>query len=107
MPNFRNSTVKAREAVLKENLWVMRDQIDHFFTDKSRYPSSLDELISAGYLRRIPYDPMARSSEEWVVSYEPLAEDDTEGPESQDPGITDVSSGSDGRALDGSYFSEW
>lgn len=107
LPSYRHATDKAREAVLREDLWVFRDVIDQFFTDKGRYPSSLDELVTAGYIRRVPVDPITGSAETWEVTYEPLSEDLADGPEFEEPGITDVRSGARGRATDGSYYNEW
>ena len=107
LPQYRYATQKARESVLREDLWVLRDVIDQFHADKGRYPSGLDELVTAGYIRRVPQDPITGSAETWVLSYEPLAEDETDSPEAEDPGITDVHSGASGVALDGTYYSEW
>lgn len=106
LPSFRHSTRKAKEAVLRENLWVMRDVIDQFHTDKGRYPSALDELVSSGYIRTIPMDPITESNETWEVSYEALGEDVPEDPD-EELGITDVHSGSSERAGDGTYYNEW
>lgn len=107
LPSFRHATQKAREAVLREDLWVLRDVIDQFYTDHARYPAGLDELVATGYIRRIPVDPITESADTWEVSYEPLDEEATDGPEYEEPGITDVHSGASGRAMDGTYYSEW
>lgn len=107
LPRYRQAMVRAKESVLKHDLWVMRDVIDQFFTDQGRYPADLEELVSFGYLRKIPVDPMTGSAETWVVDYESLAEDDYDSPEQQERGVTDVSSGSGGRALDGSWYADW
>ena len=107
IPSFRHATMKAKESVLKEDLWTLRTVIDHYRTDKGRYPPTLDDVVSSGYLRRIPTDPMTGSADRWIVSYEPLAEDAPKGPDTEEPGVTDVQSGSDDQALDGTYYSEW
>ena len=107
LPRYRQSMVRAKESVLKHDLWVLRDVIDQFFTDQGRYPADLEELVSFGYIRRIPVDPMTESADTWEISYESLAEDDYDSPEQQEPGVTDVRSGAGGRALDGSWYSEW
>lgn len=107
LPSFRHSTTKARESVLRHDLWVLRDLIDQFFTDQGRYPTDLDELVAMGYLRKIPVDPFTESADTWEASYDSLAEDDFDTPEAEEPGITDVHSGARGRALDGSFYREW
>lgn len=107
LPRYRNSQVRAKESVLKHDLWILRDVIDQFYTDQGRYPNDLEELVTIGYLRSVPIDPMTESSETWVLDYESLAQDDYDSPESEDPGVTDVTSGSNRQALDGSYYSEW
>ncbi|HEY7159651.1 MAG TPA: type II secretion system protein [Acidobacteriota bacterium] len=103
LPQYRYAQQKAREAVLRENLTRMREVIDQYFSDKQKYPESLDTLVSEGYFRRMPYDPITRSDKTWQVVLEEA------GPNS-DPtatlGITDVHSGAQGIALDGTPFSE-
>jgi len=100
---YRNSIRSAREAVLKEDLFRMRDAIDQYYADKSEYPASLDELVSAQYLREIPLDPFTRSRDTWQTI---LAEPDLDNPTAT-MGIYDVKSGSDGTALDGTKYAEW
>ena len=58
LPRYRHATVRAKESVLKHDLWVMRDVIDQFFTDLGRYPNDLEEVVSMGYMRKVPVDPM-------------------------------------------------
>ena len=100
---FRQTPQKAKEAVLKEDLYVLRDVIDQYFADKGKYPESLDTLVEEGYLRKIPVDPITNSSESWQTVQ---AEADDEDP-SASGGIIDVKSGADGTALDGSRYSDW
>jgi general secretion pathway protein G len=102
-PRYAESMVRAREAVLKQNLFSLRSTIDQFTIDKNRAPQSLDELVQAGYLRQIPVDPMTGSRDTWVVAQEDvmLSVDQTQ------PGITDVHSGSTGTGSDGIPYSEW
>ena len=107
LPNYRQSTKKAREAVLKQDLWIMRDVIDQFYTDKGRYPTSLEELVTEGYIRKVPMDPITQSAETWSLDTEPLAESQQEELQEQEQGITDVHSGAPGDALDGSLYTEW
>jgi prepilin-type N-terminal cleavage/methylation domain-containing protein len=110
IPALRDSPQRAREAALKEDLFTMRSTIDQFHGDKGYYPPDLATLVSDGYLRQIPLDPMTKSRDTWVVSYEELdpsseAESSTE--ESAAPGVVDVHSGSTGKALDGSAYKDW
>jgi len=110
MPAMKHAPQRAREAVLKEDLYQMRSAIDQYLADKGHYPGSLDELVSEGYLRRIPEDPVTRSSQTWKVEYA-SAEDEEDlepnGDEGGGPGIIDVRSGAEGNGLDGTPFSEW
>jgi general secretion pathway protein G len=103
LATYHNSVQRGREAVLKEDLYRMRDAIDQHYADKGKYPASLDDLVSAGYLRSIPVDPMTQSATTWqTVQAEPDPTNLT-----VDPGIYNVKSGSEGQALDGSKFSDW
>ena len=103
LTQYRNSIVRANEAVLKEDLFRMRDAIDQYYADKGKYPSSLDELVSSGYLRRMPEDPFTKSSSSWQSV---PAEPDPNNPTAE-LGIFDIKSGSDGSALDGTKYGEW
>jgi len=100
---YRNSVQSAREGVLKTDLFRMRDAIDQYYADKGKYPSSLDSLVSDGYMRRIPEDPITKSADTWVT--EP-AEPDPNNP-SAEPGVYNVKSGAQGAGLDGSSYSDW
>ena len=100
---YRNSVQSGKEAVLKTNLFRMRDAIDQYYADKGKYPSSIDTLVSDGYLRGIPEDPITRSKDSWQTV---PAEPDPSNP-SAEPGIYDVKSGAQGTALDGSNYSDW
>ncbi len=103
MANYQRAVRISQEAVLKENLFRMRDAIDQYYADKNRYPSALDALVSDGYLRRIPEDPFTQSTDSWVpVQSEP----DTSNPNAE-PGIFDVKSGSDKTSIAGTPYSEW
>ncbi len=103
IPNYVQSLRRAKEAVLRDDLFTLRTSIDQFTYDKQRAPQSLDDLVQAGYLRDIPIDPMTNSRETWVV----VSENVLESIDQTQPGITDVHSGSDGTALDGSMYSSW
>ena len=103
MTQYRNSVTRAEEAVLKENLFRMRDAVDQFYADKNKYPSDLAELSSEGYIREVPTDPMTKSKDTWTTTQ---AEPDANNPASQ-VGIYDVKSGSDRTALDGTRYADW
>ena len=99
---YGNAVTRSREAVLKEDLFRMRDAIDQHYADLGAYPPDLNALVNAGYLRSIPEDPMTRSSATWVVV---PAEPDPADPFVQ--GVYDVRSGSEGIALDGTAHADW
>jgi general secretion pathway protein G len=98
-----NSQTRAREAVLKEDLFRLRDALDQYYADKNMYPASLDALVSDKYLRAIPVDPFTQSADTWQTT---MSESDPANPSAQ-PGIYDVKSGSDRTGLDGSQYSSW
>jgi general secretion pathway protein G len=100
---YKNGVVRAQEAVLRENLFRMRDVIDQFYADRQKYPQSLEELVEGQYLRAIPKDPFTGSADTW----QPVeAEPDPANPASE-LGIVNVKSGSERTALDGSKYAEW
>ena len=103
MVQYRSSVQRAEEAVLKENLFRLRDAIDQYYADKTKYPGSLGDLVSEGYIREVPKDPMTQSADSWQST---PAEPDANNPASS-VGIYDVKSGSDQTALDGTKYSEW
>lgn len=103
MTNYSNAVRVSREAVLKENLFRMRDAIDQYYADKTKYPASLDALVTDGYLRRIPDDPFTRSNTTWQVIN---AEPDPANPAAE-LGVFDVKSGSEETAQNGTPYSEW
>jgi general secretion pathway protein G len=100
---YRNSVQRTREATLMKDLFEIRDVIDQYYADKGKYPSSLDALVSDGYLRKIPVDPITNSADTWQT--EP-AEPDPSNP-SAEPGIYNVKSGATGTALDGRAYSDF
>lgn len=106
LPTYRSATVRAREAVLKENLFILRKLIDQYAQDKGKYPASLQTLVQESYLRAVPVDPMTRESTTWVEVRElPSPEDPLL---NEIPGIIDVKSGSEGKSpLDGSPYNTW
>jgi general secretion pathway protein G len=103
MVGYRNSVRRSQEAVLKENLFRMRDALDQYYADKNKWPGDLSELVSEGYIREIPEDPITKSKDTWRTEQ---AEPDANNPASAG-GIDNVFSGSEESALDGSKYSEW
>lgn len=103
MVSYQNSVTRAREAVLKEDLFRLRDAIDQYYADKNKWPSTLQDLVTDGYVREIPKDPMTDTAESWQTV---AAESDPANP-SAEPGVFDVKSGSDRMALDGTPYTEW
>ena len=103
MAQYKNSVKRSEEAVLKENLFRLRDAIDQYYADKTKYPAGLDDLVSEGYIREVPTDPITKSKDTWQTT---AAEPDANNPASS-VGIYDVKSGSDESALDGTRYSEW
>jgi len=99
---YGTAVTRSREAVLKEDLFRMRDAIDQYFADRTEYPASLDMLVTEQYLRTIPDDPFTNSSTTWQTV---MADYDPSNPLAQ--GIYDVKSGAEGLAIDGSPYAEW
>ena len=105
---LRQTPQRAKEAALKENLYVMRNVIDQYFTDKGKYPDSLQTLVDDGYIRKIPVDPMTGSETTWVEVQAAGMEQGGDADSGEDQGgIGDVHSGSDDSALDGTAYSDW
>ncbi len=102
LPNYRVAIVQAKEAVLREDLFRFRDTIDQYYADKGKYPESLEVLVSDGYLRNIPADPMTQAADWEVVPADP----DPNYP-AEEPGIYDVKSRSQASSLAGTPYSEW
>jgi general secretion pathway protein G len=108
LPAMRQAPQRAKEAVLREDLFTMRSCIDQHLADWGKYPASLQELTDKGYLRFIPVDPITKSTETWIVEYATAEEEEDLAPTDQDsPGIIDVRSGAEGLALDGTAYGEW
>ncbi len=103
MAGYRSAVTRAQEAVLKEDLFRMRDSIDQYYADKGRYPTDLQTLVTDGYLRGVPEDPITRSAETWQTIQ---AEPDANNPVAE-IGVYDVKSGSDRLGSDGKPYAEW
>ncbi len=103
VPIYNRSITRARESVLRNNLFTLRVVIDEYTYDKQKAPQSLQDLVQEGYLRQIPMDPMTRSSDTWKT----IQEDMLNAVNQTEPGIFDVRSGSDKTSLDGTPYSDW
>jgi general secretion pathway protein G len=97
-PRYFHSVSKAEEAVLKQDLALMRETLDKFHADTGKYPDTLEDLISKKYLRKIPIDPITQSSTTWILIP----------PASSEKGaIFDIKSGAPGNSKDGTAYAEW
>jgi general secretion pathway protein G len=103
IPSFVGAVKSAREAVLKEDLRVMRSAIDAYTMDKQKAPQSLDDLVQDGYLKVIPQDPMTKARDTWVTD----TSDSLHTLDQTEPGIDDVHSGSQETGTDGQPYSTW
>jgi general secretion pathway protein G len=102
LPNYKVAIIQSKEAVLREDLYRFRDLIDQYYADKGKYPENLDTLVSEGYLRKVPIDPMTNQAD-WDLEF---AEPDPDNPDEQ-PGVYDVHSASTQVSLSGTPYSEW
>ena len=103
MSTYSTSVTRAKEAVLREDLFRIRDSIDQFYADKGSYPPDLASLVTSGYHRQIPKDPFTESADTWQIV---MSEPDPAAPNAA-PGVYDVKSGAPGVALDGTPYSDW
>jgi general secretion pathway protein G len=101
--NYRRSIVKAKEAVLQQDLYTMRTLINQYFADKGKYPSDITALVDDHYLAAIPKDPFTDSADSWVAEEAVMDESDV----TTEPGISGVKSGAVGVALDGRNYSDF
>jgi len=105
IPAYRESVLHARESVLRQNLFTLRSLISQYTLDKQKAPQALDDLVTGGYLKQIPVDPMTNRSDSWT------ADQDTDTIMSLDQqgegGIIDVHSGSSGVGSDGTAYNTW
>jgi len=98
VPRYFGSLDKSKEAVLREDLFQLRDAIGKYYGDKGKYPETLEALATEKYLRKVPVDPITESATTWVV----VAPEDP-----QKGGVYDVKSGAQGKSSDGSVYAEW
>ncbi len=97
-PRYFSSLDKAKEAVLRQDLLIMRNAIDQFYSDTGKYPIDLEELVDKHYLRKVPIDPFTENNQTWIVM-PPKNE--------MESGVYDVHSGHTGQSEDGTYYEEW
>ena len=103
IPAYNQSILRAKESVLKQDLFQLRSLISQYTLDKQKAPQSLDDLVQAGYIRQIPVDPMTGTNSSWTVDQE----DSLMSVDQQDPGISDVHSGATQTSSDGTAYSSW
>ncbi|HEV8038111.1 MAG TPA: type II secretion system protein [Bryobacteraceae bacterium] len=103
IPIYSRAIQRAKESVLKNNLFTLRTVIDEYTYDKQKAPQSLEDLVSDGYLRQVPVDPMTGTADTWKL----IMEDATNTVNQTEPGIFDVRSGSDKTSLEGNPYSDW
>ncbi len=103
LPIYTRSIQRSKESVLKNNLFTLRTVIDEYTYDKQKAPQTLQDLVSDGYLRQVPMDPITNSKESWKL----IMEDATNTVNQTQPGIFDVRSGSDLTSLEGTPYAEW
>jgi general secretion pathway protein G len=103
IPIYQKSIIRAKESVLKNNLYTLRTVIDNYTYDKQKAPQSLQDLVTEGYLREVPMDPMTGANDSWKT----IMEDYSQSVDQDQPGIWDVRSGSDKIGLDGKPYADW
>ncbi len=103
LPAYQDAALRAREAVLKEDLLRMRDALEQYLTDRGVYPEALQDLVAEGYLRHMPVDPITKADDTWEVEYAPWMMVD----QGQPAGIWNVYSGAEGEGLSGVPYVEW
>ena len=101
LPQYQKTILATREAVLREDLFKMRTLLDQYAADKQKLPQSLDDLVSGGYVRELPKDPITGQAD-WVVT---TGEDPNS--TSGESGVTDVHSASADTSSEGTLYSEW
>jgi len=103
IPRYQASILRARETVLRDDLYTLRSVIDQYTLDKQKAPQSLQDVVDAGYLKQLPKDPFTSTRESWV----PVTDDSIMSPDQSQPGIVDVHSGSDQTSSEGTAYSTW
>ena len=103
VPYYQKSLIRSKETVLKSNLFTMRQMIDEYSFDKQKAPQALQDLVTDGYLREIPKDPITGDNSSWRIIQEEAGQSVSQ----SEPGILDIRSGSDKNGSDGTPYAEW
>jgi general secretion pathway protein G len=103
VPYYQKTMIRSKESLLKSNLFTLRTVIDEYTIDKGKAPQSLQDLVTEGYLRAVPVDPMTGSDQTWKI----IMEDAMTSVNQTEPGIFDVQSGSDRTSLEGTPYADW
>ncbi|MGD1069012.1 MAG: type II secretion system protein [Bryobacteraceae bacterium] len=103
IPFYQKALIRAKESVLRNNLFAMRSAIDEYTYDKQKAPQNLQDMVTNGYLREVPRDPITGSNDTWKI----IMEDSGQAVNSTEPGIFDVRSGATGKSLEGTLYSDW
>jgi general secretion pathway protein G len=103
VPLYNKALIRSKETILRQNLFTMRTVIDEYTYDKGKAPQTLEDLVTASYLRKVPIDPMTGNDRSWQI----IMEDASNTVNQSEPGIFDVRSGSDMTSLEGTAYSEW
>ena len=103
IPIYQKSLIRTKESVLRNNLFTLRTVIDNYTYDKQKAPQALQDLVTEGYLREVPYDPIVGSNQNWKIDME----DALRSVSQTEPGIFDVKSASDAKSLEGTAYSDW
>ncbi|MGB8888058.1 MAG: prepilin-type N-terminal cleavage/methylation domain-containing protein [Candidatus Korobacteraceae bacterium] len=103
IPNYTSSILHAKETALRDDLYTLRSLIDQYTLDKQKAPTSLDDLVTAGYLKELPKDPFTNARDTWV----PVTDESIMSPDQTEPGIMDVHSGSEQTSSEGTAYNTW
>jgi len=103
VPIYQKSILRTKESVLRNNLFTIRTVLDEYTFDKQKAPQSLQDLVTEGYLRQVPVDPMTGENQNWKIEME----DSLRSVSQTEPGIFDIHSSSDKKSLEGTPYSEW
>jgi general secretion pathway protein G len=103
IPRYQASILRARETVLRDDLYTLRSVIDQYTLDKQKAPQSLQDLVDSGYLKQLPIDPFTNTRDSWV----PVTDESIMSPDQSQPGIVDVHSSSEQKSSEGTAYSTW
>ncbi len=103
IPRYQASILRARETVLRDDLYTLRSVIDQYTLDKQKAPQSLQDLVESGYLKQLPIDPFTNARDTWV----PVTDESIMSPDQSQPGIIDVHSSSEQKSSEGTAYSTW